>query len=153
MNPITDTKARIMAELIKAGVIGALSTQLAIEIRRDKDTVGIWLKRLQDDGIVGSWPDPYLRCMTRRRWWLLEHTPQKMPLPSMIPSRLDLMPIDKQTEGLGWRSRKPVKVRRDGVLVYEPWTHDARFQVAPGTKIDGGFAALGIGRYLDGTSA
>lgn len=29
------------------------------------------------------------------------------------------------------------------------WTHDTRYQLPPGERIVGGFATLGIGRYLD----
>ena len=39
----------------------------------------------------------------------------------------------------------PENVKR---TVCPPWTHDVRYQLPPGTRIVGGFATMGVGRYL-----
>ena len=35
------------------------------------------------------------------------------------------------------------------VVLAAGWTHDPRYQLAPGERVVGGFATLGMGRYLD----
>lgn len=39
----------------------------------------------------------------------------------------------------------PENVKR---TVGKPWTHDVRYQLPPGTRVVGGFASMGVGRYL-----
>lgn len=38
------------------------------------------------------------------------------------------------------------------VTVCKGWTHDHRYQVAPGAIVTGEFSRLGVGRYIDGTA-
>lgn len=38
------------------------------------------------------------------------------------------------------------------VTVCQGWTHNHRYQVAPGTIVTGEFSRLGVGRYIDGTA-
>lgn len=50
---------------------------------------------------------------------------------------------------------QPIKPRKTGdpiVTVCPGWTHNHRFQVAPGAVVHGEFSALGVGRYLDGAA-
>lgn len=48
------------------------------------------------------------------------------------------------------RSEEPQEVDLNGVVpkVIASPTHDDRYQLAPGTRVVGGFATMGIGRYL-----
>ena len=85
----------------------------------------------------------------RRRWWLAEFKPAKKPAPSGI--KAGLRALDDQDVSPHWRSRRAVPIqRKDGVTVIPGYTHDQRYQVAPGERVIGGFASLGVGRYLEG---
>ena len=56
-----------------------------------------------------------------------------------------------------WPKRKPLKAATPAaapaagpkVTVLPGWTHDPRYQLAPGERVLGGFAAAGIGKYLE----
>lgn len=60
-----------------------------------------------------------------------------------------------------WRPRSEYKPttapaeRATGPLVrvLPGWTHDPRYQLAPGERVLGGFATAGIGRYIEGVAA
>lgn len=60
-----------------------------------------------------------------------------------------------------WPSRKPLKAPAPAaepaagpkVTVLPGWTHDPRYQLPPGERVQGGFATAGIGRYIEGAAA
>ena len=142
----------LLAALRACGNVGGISTDLAPASGARDTTVSQWLKAWEDAGIVGSWPDPVGRCMNRRRWWLAEFKPAKKPAPSGI--KAGLRSLDEQDVSPHWRSRRAVPIqRKDGVTVLPGCTHDHRYQVAPGERVIGGFASMGVGRYLDGAQA
>ena len=144
----TDPRPHIIEELRKCGEAGALGPDIATAIGRDKDNVATRLSELHELGVVGWWPDPIGRCVNRRRYWLAEFRPVKRPPATGI--RSGLADIKEQHIGMGWRKVAPQPVQRaDGVVVVPGWTHDHRYQMAPGEKVVGGFASLGLGRYLE----
>ena len=54
------------------------------------------------------------------------------------------------------KTKKPigeVDMSRAKVTICPSAGHDPRYQVAPGTRVLGGFATTGIGRYMDGAPA
>lgn len=132
-------RAEILAAMESIGTQGALTTEICALIGRAAEGVATNLTVLTAEGIVGWWPDPIGRCVNRRRWWLIQHRPSRKPQPSGLRS------IDHQTQGLSWRTRKPGLPERPAI---PQWTHDKRYQLPPGTRINGPFTALGIGRYL-----
>ena len=61
----------------------------------------------------------------------------------------------------GWRpkseyaplSQPAQRATGSNVTVVPGWTHDPRYQLAPGERVLGGFATAGIGRYIEGVAA
>ena len=47
------------------------------------------------------------------------------------------------------RPRRDAHVGPPVVTVCPAWTHDPRYQVAPGVEVSGEFSSLGIGRYVE----
>ena len=141
-------RALIVEALRTAGKAGMLSVELA-PVCQSRDTkVSTWLKDMAAAGVIGWWPDPVGKTTNRRRWWLAEFKPAKKPAPSCIKS--GLRALDEQDVSPHWRNRRAVPIqRKDGVTVLPGWTHDKRYQVAPGERVIGGFASLGVGRYLE----
>lgn len=129
----------ILDYLRAVGTAGAPSSEVAAATRRTADNAALHLGQAAAKGLVGWWPEPAGRSTKRRRWWLIEHLPARRPA---------LMPLNEQKHGLGWRNLpKPAPVV--GVQVCSGWTHDPRYQLAPDARVVGGFATLGIGRYID----
>lgn len=143
-----DPRPQIIEALRECGESGALGPDIAKMVGRDKDNVATRLAELHALGVVGWWPDPIGRCVNRRRYWLAEFRPAKRPPATGIAS--GLADIREQHVGLGWRKAAPKPVKRaDGVVVLPGWTHDPRYQLAPGERVVGGFASMGPGRYLE----
>ena len=63
-----------------------------------------------------------------------------LPAPVIVHSRPDLRPSAEAPITYTAHTKRTVA---------GGWTHDARYQLPPGERIVGGFATLGIGRYLD----
>jgi hypothetical protein len=136
-------QTRLIAAVAEAGKAGMLTADIARQVDRSSNTVATNLAHAEARGLLSWWPDPLGRCQNRRRWWLAELRPERCPKPS------GLRPISEQTAGMAWRSNQAVEAserpeRRD-------WTHDRRYQLPPGARVDGGFSTMGIGRYLEQT--
>ena len=147
--PRSNSKRTALLDALRScGTSGGISTDLGPACGARDTTVSQWLKVMADEGIVGWWPDPVGKCINRRRWWLAEFKPAKKPAPSGI--KAGLRSLDEQDVSPHWRSRRAVPIqRKDGVTVVPGYTHDPRYQVAPGERVVGGFASMGVGRYLE----
>lgn len=114
------------------------------------------------DGEFGWWPDPHGRCANRRRYWLAEFRPAKCPPPSGEQAfEGGHKSVRKPPHKLGLPStRKPTAADLAGmraapglvVTVCPSCPIDMRYQVDPSTRVLGGFATMGAGKYLDGTA-
>jgi hypothetical protein len=136
---------RAKAALRQAGVTGMLTQdmQVALGVRVDSATQAI--ATLSKHGLVGSWPDPYGRCLNRMRYWLAEYRPAKCPPPSGVPLRDVLAPPAAEISGLTVTVEGGVRITR-----HVGAQCDLRYQVPPGAQVYGcGFAAIGIGRDIN----
>lgn len=142
----------LLAALRACGTEGGLTAALGPASGAQDTTVSTWLTRWSAEGVVRWWPDPIGTNWIRRRWWLAEFWPAVKPAPSGVPSRVTV--LHATCDGVAIKgparpvSRAPF-MRGDGVLVAPGYTHDTRYQLAPGERVIGGFASMGIGRYLD----
>ena len=137
---IKTINARILELLLEAGPRGCVSSDIAAATGRTVDNVSMQLGVATQMGLVGWWPEPMGRSTKRRRYWLLEFLPAKKP------------PAPAGAER-HWRKPQPVHKPPPAaptITSARNYTHDPRYQVAPGAQVFGaGFAALGIGRYLE----
>lgn len=148
-------RAALLQALRDLGKEGGISTDLADAAETHDTTVTKWLRRMSDDGSVGCWPDPTNRAGNRIRWWAIEFLPAAAPVvvrKIKFVERKEVLQVASKASRE--ESQRAVAEYRGKVLVLPGFTHDPRYQVAPGARVDGaGFAALGVGRYLNGPRA
>ena len=131
---------RVLEVLRAAGATGALSSEVAKAAGRSGDNAAMHLLLAVDKGLAAWRPEPIGRANRMRRWWLVEHYP-KTP---------HLVPVTVQTHGTGWRRLPQAPTPpKAGVQRCPGWTHDARYQLAPGEQPPPLFSALPVGRYLE----
>lgn len=134
-------RAAILRALEDYGSCGALTAELTDVAQSCHQTVTNWLTAMASDGVVVSRLDSASHSR-RLRWWL----------PTLMPVTAKPVPPGPQVRAAQGHvariSRSAPILRRDGVTVLPGYTHDPRYQVAPGERVVGGFATLGIGRYL-----
>ena len=133
---------KAQAALRAAGSKGMLTQEVQTKMGWRVDTATQALSTLNKHGLIGSWPDPYGRCLNRQRYWLVEYKPAKCPAPSGVPLR------DAIAAAAAEKACIEVTVE-DGIRVtrYVGASCDLRYQVPAGAKPYGaGFAAVGLGR-------
>lgn len=133
-----------------------LAWEMGAALRVDHHAGAAVMAQLVADGVAGWWPDPIGRMVARRRWWVLEHLPKRRPPPSQAPQspsaqRCDLTrgpsPVAAVAAPAAAASAPAAAGRPVQPVPLPGWTHDPRYQVAPGAAVHGaGFAAAGVGR-------
>ena len=133
-----------------------------------RDEARAQLEKLIGEGVVlcvtrpsatGSQAKRLFTDKAKAERWQAE--PDRRSIPTYKPERQGrkLAPVQEQPVGLGWRkiaapADRPVVVPegvRHTVLPSAP-AYDARYQCDPKERVIGGFASMGIGRYLDGAA-
>ena len=91
--------------------------------------------------------------------WQQQADPRMLGKSKLATVVQGLAPLHPQTAGKAWRSLTPPVERKvvapkglkTQVLPSAP-AYDARYQCDPKERVIGGFASMGIGRYLDGAA-
>ena len=126
----------IVMEMIRRET-GAALREIATHANVSKNTISRVLRKLCSAGKIEQGQDD--GSLKSSRWYLKGKV-------SALPKRRILKPI------IDRRSTKPhgeVVVPSNVKIQYGPsFLYDPRYQVPPSTRIAGGFADMGIGRYL-----
>jgi hypothetical protein len=80
--------------------------------------------------LAGYYPDPFGRCLNRKRYWLIEFKPAKCPPPSGVPLRDAIAAAAADVSGLTVTVENGIKVTR-----YVGAPCDLRYQVPPGAQV------------------
>lgn len=124
-----------------AGDKGMLTQDIQAKLGWSTDSATHALAALTKKGFIGSYPDPFGRCINRVRYWLVEYRPAKCPAPSGVPLR-DAIAAAAENACMEVSIEGGIRVTR-----YLGASCDLRYQVPPGSKPFGaGFAAVGLGR-------
>lgn len=133
---------KAQAALRAAGKKGMLTQDIQTKLGFSIDSATQAISTLNKHELIGSWPDPFGRCLNRQRYWLLKYKPAKCPPPSGVPLR------DAIASAAADKTCMEVSIE-DGIRVtrYVGASCDLRYQVPAGVKPYGaGFAAVGLGR-------
>lgn len=132
---------RVIEALQVAGTTGLLARELAVQCGASMDCVDRALQRLARGEQAEWWPDPIGHAIRRRRWYSAGQRPTKKPEPSMAPATQPIRPQAKAAPAV-----KVTVVNGVRIVRAPAWTHDPRYEVAPGAQVFGaGFAALPMG--------
>lgn len=141
-------RALLLEALRQCGEAGGISTDLGPAAGTSDCQALRWLKMMTDQGLVGCWPDPCTKASNRLRWWAKEFLPAHAPLVHRV-TKSGVQFIQQRERMQSGTDARPVDASRATVIVAPGYTHDPRYQVAPGASVHGaGFAAMGVGRYL-----
>lgn len=145
MSTVLETvSAAVLVKLRKVGSQGALAAELNAGTNACNGTLYSAMKSLQARGLIDSHSHPGRSSNNRRRWYLVEHKPASAPKAQHVE------PGFTRKRGPVAPEATSIDASRAKVTVVPGWTHDARFQLAPGERVIGGFASMGVGRYLEG---
>lgn len=147
------TTARVVETLRAAGQAGLLAQEIAGAVGISTRSLWVVLWYAVDDGLVAWWPDPLPKCANRRRYWLTEMRPEQCPPPTgpRLSAAAQARPAPAAVSKRRLRRGELPGVRVPAgfeVTVCPSCPIDTRYQVDPKTRVVGGFAAAGIGRYM-----
>lgn len=147
MTAVRDSVAvRVLEKLKKLGQVGALVSELGEGMNASSGTVMTSVHRLRARGLIASHPHPSRYANNRLRWYAAEH------IPPCAPSVEKVEPgFNRKREAVVLKNAaQEIDTSRAKVTKCPGYTHNHRYQVAPGAAVVGaGFAAMGVGRYLD----
>lgn len=136
----------VLAKLQALAEVGALVSELGEGMNVSAGTLLTSVHRLRDRGLIASHPHPSRYANNRMRWYAVEHRPALAPVVQLVEPGFK----KKRTFVALDRDSQPVETSRVPVQVLPGYTHNHRAQCAPGEQPFGaGFAALGVGRYLE----
>ena len=138
--------ALVLEKLQKLGEACALVAELGEGVNASAGTLLIALNLLRDRGLISSHPHPSRYATNRLRWYVAEHRPAQGPVVQLVEPGFTKKrgPVTLQVS-----DSQQVDASRAKVTQCPGYTHNHRYQVAPGAAVVGaGFAALGVGRYL-----
>lgn len=118
------------AALRAAGAKGMLTQDVQTKLGLSVDSATQAISTLNKHDLIGSWPDPFGRCLNRQRYWLLKYKPAKCPPPSGVPLRNAIADVDAEKACMTVTVENGIKVTR-----YIGAPCDLRYQVPPGAQV------------------